>query len=112
MDRLNGRRGGQPSLQNRAEEYSQPGGNHVNQEDRFTEAGARSSGWPGEEGLRCEARDSGLSRRLRDLHEQVDLVLPEMTARIAALEHLLLEKQLCTRKDLIDARQFVRMQEA
>lgn len=56
--------------------------------------------------------DLGLSRRLRDLHEQVDLVLPEMTARIAALEHLLLENQLCTRKDLIDARQFVRMQEA
>jgi Holliday junction resolvasome RuvABC endonuclease subunit len=56
--------------------------------------------------------DLGLSRRLRDLHEQVDLVLPEMTARIAALEHLLLEKELCTRKDLIDARQFVRMQEA
>jgi Holliday junction resolvasome RuvABC endonuclease subunit len=56
--------------------------------------------------------DSGLSRRLQDLREQVDIVLPEMTARIAALEHLLLEKQLCARKDLIDARQFVRMQEA
>jgi Holliday junction resolvasome RuvABC endonuclease subunit len=56
--------------------------------------------------------DSELSRRLRDLREQVDIVLPEMTARIAALEHLLLEKHLCTRKDLIDARQFVRMQEA
>ncbi|HEV8620123.1 MAG TPA: hypothetical protein VGQ79_03775 [Nitrospiraceae bacterium] len=56
--------------------------------------------------------NSGLSRRLRDLREQVDIVLPEMTARIAALEHLLLEKQLCTRKDLIDARQFMRMQEA
>ena len=55
--------------------------------------------------------DSGLSRRLQDLCEQVDIVLPEMTARIAALEHLLLEKQLCTRKDLVDARQFVRMQE-
>ena len=55
---------------------------------------------------------SGLSRRLQDLREQVDIVLPEMTARIAALEHLLLGKQLCTRKDLIDARQFVRMQEA
>jgi Holliday junction resolvasome RuvABC endonuclease subunit len=56
--------------------------------------------------------DSGLSRRLQDLREQVDIVLPEMAARIAALEHLLLEKHLCTRKDLIDARQFVRMQEA
>ena len=55
---------------------------------------------------------SGLSRRLQDLREQVDIVLPEMTARIAALEHLLREKQLCTRNDLIAARQFVRMQEA
>jgi Holliday junction resolvasome RuvABC endonuclease subunit len=54
----------------------------------------------------------GLSRRLQDLREQVDIVLPEMTARIAALEHLLLEKHLCTRKDLIDARLFVRVQEA
>ena len=57
-------------------------------------------------------KDSGLSRQLQDLREQVDIVLPEMAARIAALEHLLLEKHLCTRNDLIDARQFVRMQEA
>jgi len=56
--------------------------------------------------------DSGLSRRLDDLREQIDIILPEMTARIAALEHLLLEKNLCARRDLIDARQFVRMQEA
>jgi Holliday junction resolvasome RuvABC endonuclease subunit len=57
-------------------------------------------------------KDSGLGRQLQDLREQVDIVLPEMTARIAALEHLLREKQLCTRQDLIAARQFVRMQEA
>jgi Holliday junction resolvasome RuvABC endonuclease subunit len=63
-------------------------------------------------GSNAKRGDSGLSRRLQDLREQVDIVLPEMTARIAALEHLLLEKQLCTRKDLRDARQFVRMQEA
>ena len=56
--------------------------------------------------------DSGLSVRLQDLREQVDIVLPEMAARIAALEHLLLVKQLCTRQDLIAARQFVLMQEA
>jgi len=56
--------------------------------------------------------DSELSRLLQDLREQVDIVLPEMTARIAALEHLLREKQLCTRYDLIAARQFVRMQES
>jgi Holliday junction resolvasome RuvABC endonuclease subunit len=57
-------------------------------------------------------KDSGLGRQLQDLREEVDIVLPEMTARIVALEHLLLEKQLCTRKDLIEARQFVRIQEA
>ena len=33
--------------------------------------------------------DSTLSRQLQDLREQVDIVLPEMTARIAALEHLI-----------------------
>lgn len=63
-------------------------------------------------GTVAKRRDSALSRRLEDLREQVDIVLPEISARIAALEHLLLEKQLCARKDLIDARQFVRMQEA
>ncbi len=41
--------------------------------------------------------DSWLSRRMQDLRGQSDIVLPEMTARIAALEPLLLEKQLCTR---------------
>lgn len=56
--------------------------------------------------------DSGLTRRLEDLREQVDMMLPEVTARIAALEHLLIRKHICSRKDLIDARQFVRMQEA
>jgi len=60
----------------------------------------------------AKREDSGLSRQLQDLREQVDIVLPEVTARIAALEHLLREKQLCTRHDLIAARQFVRMQEA
>lgn len=63
-------------------------------------------------GAVAKRRDSGLSRRLEDLREQIDIILPEMTARIAALEHLLLEKNLCARRDLIDARQFVRMQEA
>jgi Holliday junction resolvasome RuvABC endonuclease subunit len=63
-------------------------------------------------GSAAKRGNSGLSRRLRDLREQVEIVLPEMTARIAALEHLLREKQLCTRQDLIAARQFVRMQEA
>ena len=71
----------------------------------------RAGGRP-KKGPAAKPGDAGLSRRLQDLREQVDIVLPEMTARIAALEHLLREKQLCTRQDLIAARAFVRMQEA
>ena len=50
-------------------------------------------------------------QRLDDLCEKFDLVLPEVTARVAALEHLLREKELVTRQDLISARAFVRLQE-
>jgi Holliday junction resolvasome RuvABC endonuclease subunit len=52
-----------------------------------------------------------LLQRLEDLSEKFDLVLPEVTARVAALEHLLREKQLVTRQDLVSARSFVRLQE-
>jgi hypothetical protein len=53
----------------------------------------------------------GLNRRLDELTERMDIVLPEVTARVAALEHLLLELKLCARDDLRRAREFVRMQE-
>jgi Holliday junction resolvasome RuvABC endonuclease subunit len=52
-----------------------------------------------------------LRQQLDDLSEKIDLVLPEVTARVAALEHLLREKQLVTRQDLVSARSFVRLQE-
>jgi hypothetical protein len=55
---------------------------------------------------------AGLNRRLEELIERIDVVLPEVTARVAALEHLLLELNLCTRDDLRRAREFVRVQEA
>jgi Holliday junction resolvasome RuvABC endonuclease subunit len=55
--------------------------------------------------------DAELRQQLEDLSEKFDLVLPEVTARVAALEHLLREKQLVTRQDLISARSFVRLQE-
>jgi hypothetical protein len=38
--------------------------------------------------------------------------LDELTERVAALEHLLLELKLCRHDDLRRARQFVREQEA
>lgn len=56
--------------------------------------------------------NAALLRRLDDLCEQFELVLPEVTARVAALEHLLREKELVSRADLISARAFVRLQEA
>ena len=49
-----------------------------------------------------------LRQLLEDLSEKFDLVLPEVTARVAALEHLLREKELVSRADLISARAFVR----
>ena len=61
---------------------------------------------------KAKNNNADLRHRLEDLSEKFDLVLPEVTARVAALEHLLREKQLVTRNDLISARAFVRMQEA
>jgi Holliday junction resolvasome RuvABC endonuclease subunit len=49
-----------------------------------------------------------MRQQLDDLSEKFDLVLPEVTARVAALEHLLREKELVSRADLISARAFVR----
>ncbi len=63
-------------------------------------------------GSAAQSGDSGLSHRLHDLRDQIDMILPEVTARVAALEHLLIEKQLCTREDLVRAREFVRTLEA
>jgi len=53
------------------------------------------------------AIDRRLYDLLSDLPESMDIMLPELTARIAALEHLLIEKQVCSREDLIRSREFV-----
>jgi hypothetical protein len=55
---------------------------------------------------------AGLVRRLGELTERIDIVLPEVIARVAALEHLLVELKLCTDEDLRRAREFVREQES
>jgi len=34
-------------------------------------------------------------------------MLPELSARLAAIEHLLVEKQCCSREELIRSREFV-----
>ena len=45
--------------------------------------------------------------RLAELAEAQEILLPELAARIAALEHLLLIKGLCTRDELKQARAFI-----
>ncbi len=52
-----------------------------------------------------------LHDRMEDLAERVEIVLPEVTARVAALEHLLVELNLCSHSDLRQARAFVKEQE-
>jgi Holliday junction resolvasome RuvABC endonuclease subunit len=61
---------------------------------------------------KASTTNEDIRHRLEDLCEKFDLVLPEVTARVAALEHLLREKNLVSRQDLISARAFVRLQEA
>lgn len=62
-------------------------------------------------GAAAKSGEAGLTRRLQDLVERIDVVLPEVAARVAALEHLLLELKMCTQGDLRSAREFVRVQE-
>ncbi|HZC68068.1 MAG TPA: hypothetical protein VE201_05560 [Nitrospirales bacterium] len=53
----------------------------------------------------CPAKTD--DRRLAEISETLDIMLPELTARIAAVEHLLVEKEICAREELIEAREFV-----
>ncbi len=63
-------------------------------------------------GESATSRESLLGHRLNDVIEQIDIIVPEVTARVAALEHLLIEKRLCTREDLVRAREFVSILES
>lgn len=56
-------------------------------------------------------RPAPTSSRLAELAEVQEILLPELAARIAALEHLLIDKGLCTYDDLKQARAFIKIQE-
>ncbi len=56
---------------------------------------------------RRPARKTSDDRRLAELSEALGIMLPELTARIAAVEHLLVKKEICDREELIAAREFV-----
>ena len=49
---------------------------------------------------------------LETMSERLDMMLPEVMARIAAVEHILIEKKVCSHEDLLRARQFIDEQES
>src|SRR2546428_13905964 len=46
-------------------------------------------------------------RRLAEISETLDIMLPTPTSRIAAVEHVLVETEICDREELLEARAFV-----
>jgi hypothetical protein len=51
------------------------------------------------------------AKTLNALNEGLDIMLPEVMFRIAAIEHLLVKNQLCMYDELTNARQFIQEQE-
>lgn len=51
-------------------------------------------------------------KALDAMSERLDMLLPEVMARIAAVEHVLIEKKVCLHEDLLKARQFIDEQES
>ena len=57
---------------------------------------------------RAPARPGKLTTRSLDaIGEAITIMLPELAARMAAVEHLLIEKQLCSHDDLVRSREFI-----
>ncbi len=75
------------------------------------QSGRTRAAGPTRKGAAAKSGEAGMTRRLQELVERIDIVLPEVAGRVAALEHLLLELKLCTQEDLRSAREFVRIQE-
>ena len=88
-------------------------------EDRMASKGKNSS-----KGLKSKSQPKKLPRlpASRTAHvepeafdamsERLDMMLPEVMARIAAVEHVLIEKKVCSHEDLLRARQFIDEQES
>ncbi|WP_342346744.1 hypothetical protein [uncultured Nitrospira sp.] len=53
----------------------------------------------------------GMAKTIESLNERLDIMLPEVMFRIAAIEHLLVKNQLCLYDELTNARQFIQEQE-
>ena len=57
---------------------------------------------------RSSSRPSKVATSTLDaMAETLDIMIPELTARLAAVEHLLVEKQICSHEDLGQSREFI-----
>jgi len=62
----------------------------------------------GKERSQSSSRRSKVATSTQDtIAETLDIMIPGLTARLAALEHLLIEKQICSHEDLVRSREFV-----
>ena len=62
----------------------------------------------GKERSQSSSRQSKVATSTQDtIAETLGIMIPELTARLAALEHLLIEKQICSHEDLVRSREFV-----
>jgi hypothetical protein len=60
---------------------------------------------------RTSRAPGGMAKTIEALNERLDIMLPEVMFRIAAIEHLLVKNQLCLYDELTNARQFIQEQE-
>ncbi len=58
---------------------------------------------------RVKKQPPGEKRSVEAVREIVEVFIPEFAARLAAIEHLVVEKNVCTYEDLKEARKFVDM---
>jgi Holliday junction resolvasome RuvABC endonuclease subunit len=62
--------------------------------------------------LRSPLSAQNQPEELEALSERLDMMLPEVMARIAAVEHVLISKNVCSIEDLLNARKFIDEQES
>ncbi len=60
---------------------------------------------------RTSQAPGGMAKTIEALNDRLDIMLPEVMFRIAAIEHLLVKNQLCLYDELTNARQFIQEQE-
>ena len=73
---------------------------------------ARSKPQPGPRARKSSSPSSIVLKKDFDaMNERLDIMLPEVMFRIAALEHVLVEKGFCSPDQLSAARQFIQDQE-